>query len=130
MIIMTEYKYISGFEATILMQTVRKHLAYEYVPIMGKIFGTGARDSCVAQRSIYVVLRGNVETRSHINQVINVLRHLLFPPSTFASFVTQGTRFYRFFCFYHIYFPADYLNSFKVRTFLSAINHFQIKGKG
>jgi hypothetical protein len=39
---------------------------------MGKIFGGGARESCVAQLSIYVILRGNEETRSYINQVRNV----------------------------------------------------------
>jgi len=41
------------------MQTVRKHLAYEYVPIMEKAFKSGTRESCVAQLSIYVILRGN-----------------------------------------------------------------------
>jgi hypothetical protein len=60
------------------MQTVRKYLVYEYVPIIEKTFSIGARESCVAQRSIYVVLRGNEETRSCINQVRNVLRYLLF----------------------------------------------------
>ena len=54
------------------MQTVRKHLAYEYVPIMEKTFGNGARESCVSQLSIYVMLRGNEETRSYINKVRNV----------------------------------------------------------
>jgi hypothetical protein len=59
------------------MQKLRKYLVYEYVPIMEKTFGSGTRESCVAQRSIYVMLRGNEETRSNINQVRYVLRHLL-----------------------------------------------------
>ena len=62
----------SGFEATILMQSLRKYLVYEYVPIMEKTFRSGTRDSCVAQRSIYVILRGNEETRRFINQVRNL----------------------------------------------------------
>ena len=68
---------ISGFEATILMQTVRKYLAYEYVPIMEKTFRGDTRDSCVAQRSIYVILRGNEETKDYIKQVRNALRPML-----------------------------------------------------
>ena len=71
-------QFISGFEATILVQTVRKYLVYGYVPILEKTFRSGTRESCVAQRSIYVMLRGNEETRSYINRVSNVLRHLLF----------------------------------------------------
>jgi len=66
-----------GFEATLLMQTVRKYLVYEYVPIMEKTFRSGTSESCVAQRSIYVILRGNEETRRYIKQVRNVLRHLM-----------------------------------------------------
>jgi len=38
------------------MQKVRKYLVYEYVPIMEKTFISGTRESCVAQRSIYVIL--------------------------------------------------------------------------
>jgi len=60
------------------MQTVRKYLVYEYVPIMERTFRSVTRESCVAQRSVYVILRGNEETRSYINQVRNALRHLLF----------------------------------------------------
>jgi len=59
------------------MQTVRKYLVYEYVPIMEKTFRSGTSESCVAQRSIYVILRGNEETRRYIKQVRNVLRHLM-----------------------------------------------------
>jgi len=59
------------------MRSVRKYLVYEYVPVMEKIFRSGTRESCVAQRSIYVILRGNEETRRYINQVRNVLRHLM-----------------------------------------------------
>jgi hypothetical protein len=58
------------------MQTVRKYLLYEYVPIVEKTFRSGARESCVAQRSIYVILRGNEEMRNYMHQVRNVLRHL------------------------------------------------------
>jgi hypothetical protein len=54
------------------MHETRKHLAYEYVPIMGKIIGNGARETCVSQLSIYVLLRGNEETRSYIDKVRNV----------------------------------------------------------
>jgi len=59
------------------MQTVRKYLVYNYVPIMEKTFSSGTRESCVAQRSIFVILRGNEETRNYINQVRIVLKHLL-----------------------------------------------------
>ena len=59
------------------MQTVRKYLVYEYVPIMEKTFRSGTTESCVAQRSIYVILRGNEETRRYINQVRNALRYLM-----------------------------------------------------
>jgi len=51
------------------MQKVRKYLVYEYVPIMEKTFISGTRESCVAQRSIYVILRGNEETRRYIKKV-------------------------------------------------------------
>ena len=68
--------FILDFEATILMQTVRKYSVYEYVPVMVKTFRSDTRESCVAQRSIYVILRGNEETRRYINQVRNVLRRL------------------------------------------------------
>jgi len=45
-----KYNYrISGFEATMLMQTVRKYLVYEYVPIMERTFRSGTRVCCVAQ---------------------------------------------------------------------------------
>ena len=67
---------ITGFEAPILMQTVRKHLLYDYVPIMEKIFRSGTRESCVAQRSIYVMLRGSEKTRSCINRFRNALKLL------------------------------------------------------
>jgi hypothetical protein len=64
--------YISGFEAELLMHETRKHLAYEYVPITGRIIGIGARETCVSQLSIYVILRGNEETRGYVNKVRNV----------------------------------------------------------
>jgi len=53
------------------MKTVRKKLVYKYTPIMEKTFISGTRAICVAQRSIYVIPRGNEETRSYINQVRN-----------------------------------------------------------
>jgi hypothetical protein len=60
------------------MQTFRKFLLNEYIPIMEKTFRSNARASCVAQRSIYIILRGNEETRSYINLVSNVPRHFFF----------------------------------------------------
>jgi len=51
------------------MQRVRKYLVYEYVPIMEKTFRSGTRESCVVQRSIYVLLSGNEEIRRYLNQV-------------------------------------------------------------
>jgi len=59
------------------MQTVRKYLVYEYVPIVERTFRGDTRQSCVAQQSIYVILRGNEETRSYIKQVRNALRYLM-----------------------------------------------------
>jgi len=60
------------------MQTVRKYLVYEYVPVMEKTFRSGTRESCAAQRSVYVILRGNEETRRYINQVTSAPRYLPF----------------------------------------------------
>ena len=80
------------------MQTVRKYLVYEYVPIMEKTFRSGTRESCVAQQSIYIVLMGDEETRSYINQVRGALRNLLLccftcvgcnPMSTISNFVIR-----------------------------------------
>jgi hypothetical protein len=72
-----KYSYcISGFGAAVLMQQLRNYLILEYVPIMETTFRSGARESCVAQRSIYVMLTGKEETRSYINQVGNVQRRL------------------------------------------------------
>jgi len=59
------------------MQTVRKYLVYEYVSIVEKTFRSGTRETCVTQRSIYVILRGNEKTRSYTSQVRNVLRLLV-----------------------------------------------------
>jgi hypothetical protein len=70
-------KFVSGFETTLLMQTVRKYLVYEYVPIVEKTFRSDTGESCVAQRSIYVILRGNEGTRRYINQVRNALRYFM-----------------------------------------------------
>jgi hypothetical protein len=59
------------------MQKLRKYLLYEYVPVMENTFGSGTRESCVAKRSIYVILSGNEEAGSYTNQVRNVLTYLL-----------------------------------------------------
>jgi len=59
------------------MQTVRKYLMYEYVPVVEKTFRSGIRENCLAHRSVHVVLRGNEETRRYINQVRNALKHFL-----------------------------------------------------
>ena len=59
-----------------MIQAVRKYLVYEYVPIMEKTFRSGTGEICVAQQSIHVILRGNEERRSYINQVINALLHI------------------------------------------------------
>jgi hypothetical protein len=85
-----------GFEPTKLMQTVRKYLVYEYVPIMEKTFRSGTRESCVAQQSIYVVMRGNEETRSYISQVRNVLRHMIIDIMDEFTAI-QGTQFSKLF---------------------------------
>jgi hypothetical protein len=74
------------------MQTVRKYLLYEYVPIMEKKFGSGTRESCVVQRSIYVILSGNDETGSYINQVRYVLTYLL-SAKMYKSIVIGGRLF-------------------------------------
>ena len=58
------------------MQTVRKNLVYEYVPIMIKTYRNDTGEGCVGQRTINIILRGNEETRRYICQVSNVLRHL------------------------------------------------------
>jgi hypothetical protein len=83
---------MSGFETTILMQTIRKYLVYEYIPIMEKTFRSGTRDSCVAQQPIYVMLRGNEESGSYINQVRSAMRHL-FSDILYKSKVIQGKHF-------------------------------------
>ena len=58
------------------MQTVRRYFVNEYVPVMVKTFRSVTKENCDVQRSIYVMLRGNEETRRFINQVRNVLKHL------------------------------------------------------
>ena len=74
------------------MQTVRKYLVYEYVPIMGKTFRSDTKQNCVAQRPIYIILRGNEETRSYINQVRNVLRYLM-SAIIYECRLIKGTKF-------------------------------------
>ena len=82
------------------MQTVRKYLVYEYVPIMERTFRSDTRESCVAQRSIYVILRGNEETRRYINQVRSVLRHF-FSDILYKSKVIQS-KHCKLVCFFDI----------------------------
>jgi len=72
-----------------LMQTVRKYLVYEYVPIMERTFRSGTRQSCVPQRSIYVILRGNEDTKRYINQV----RSKLLSDRIYKSKVIQSKPF-------------------------------------
>ena len=67
---------MAGFEATILMQAVRKYLVYGYVPVMVNAISRDTNEICRAQRSIYIMLRGNEEARLFIDQVRNVLWHL------------------------------------------------------
>ena len=74
------------------MQTVRKYLVYEYVPIMEKTFRSGTRESCVAQRSMYVILSGNEATRRYINEVRNVLIHLI-SDIIYEYNLIKGTKF-------------------------------------
>jgi len=74
------------------MQTVRKYLVYEYVPIMERTFRSGTRDSCVAQQSIYIILRGSEETRDYINQVRNVLRYFM-SVIIYECNLIKGTKF-------------------------------------
>ena len=82
------------------MQTVRKYLVYEYVPIVEKTFRRGTGECCVAQRSIYVILRENEETRRCINQVRSVLIHLM-SNIIYEVTVTQGKHF-KLLCFFDI----------------------------
>jgi len=79
------------------MQTVRKYLVYEYVPIVGWTFRSDTRESCVAQRSIYVILRGNGETRCYINQVRNELKHFL--SDIIYEFMLIKGSIFRTYCF-------------------------------
>jgi len=71
-----------------LIQTVRKYLVYEYVPIVENTFRSGNRESCVAQRSIYVILRGNEETRNCIKQV----RSNMFSDRIYKCILIQNTK--------------------------------------
>jgi hypothetical protein len=66
-----------GFATTVLIKAVYKDVVYEYVPIIENTFRSGTTESCVAQRSIYVIMRGNEDTRRYINQVRIVLNHFL-----------------------------------------------------
>ena len=77
------------------MKTIRKYLVYEYVPIMEKTFRGGTRESCVAQRSIYVILSGNEETRSYINQVRNAMRHMM-SVVIYECNLINGTKFHAY----------------------------------
>ena len=59
------------------MQKFRKYLVFEYIPVMEKTYISGTRGNCVAQRLIYIMLIGSEETRRYVNEVRNVLMHLL-----------------------------------------------------
>jgi hypothetical protein len=80
------------------MQTVRKFLVYEYVPVIEKTFRSGTREGCVAQRSVYFILRGNEETRRYINQVRNALNHL-FSFRLYEFMLIKGSKFRNYFLF-------------------------------
>jgi len=79
------------------MQTVRKYLVYEYVPVVERTFRSDNRENCVAHRSIYVILRENEETRRYINQVRNALKHFL-SDTTYEFMLIEGSIF-RTYCF-------------------------------
>ena len=79
------------------MQTVRNYLVHEYVPVMVKTFRSDIRESCVAQRSINFMLRGNEEARHFINKVRNVLRRL--SDRIYERILILGTKFQIYFCF-------------------------------
>jgi hypothetical protein len=66
---------VSGFENKILIQELRKFLLHDYIPIMVTVFESDVRKRCITDRAIYVMLRGNEETRTYINQVRNLLRN-------------------------------------------------------
>jgi len=55
---------------------------------MEKTFRSGTRESCDAQRPLYVMLRGNEETRRYIKQVRSVPRHLFSNILYFKLFVS------------------------------------------
>jgi hypothetical protein len=97
----------------ILMQKVRKYLVYEYVPIIEKTFRSGIRENCVAQRSIYVILRGNEETRSYINQV---RRKLL---SEYMSVYKYKTRNFKFLVSFYI------LGDHPQKQFVSQVENYR-----
>lgn len=72
------------------MATIRKYLLYKYAPVMKKIYLRGTRESCVSQRSMFVIPRVNEETRRYINQVRSVATHLSFCPHI-ATVKIHGT---------------------------------------
>ena len=81
-----------------MIQTVRKYLVYGYIPVMVKTFRSDTRESCVAKRSIYVILRGNEETRRYINQVRTALKTVLSDRIYECNFII-GTQFHTFILF-------------------------------
>ena len=101
------------------MQTVRKYLVYGYVPVMVKTYRNDTRESCVGQRSVYIILGGNEETKRIVNQVRNVLRHLL--DRIFECTLIRGIKF-------EIYLPVLYslMNFLKERNVgLSTLRELQ-----
>ena len=83
------------------MQTVRKYFVNEYFPIIEMTFRSGTTESCVAQRSIFVILSGNEETRRYINLVRTVLRHL-FSDILYKSRVIKSKHF-KLICLFDIF---------------------------
>jgi hypothetical protein len=80
------------------MKAVRKYLVYEYVPIVEKTFRSDTRESCVAQQSIYIILTGNEETRTYINQVRSAIMHLL-SDVIYECNLIKDTKFHTYFLF-------------------------------
>ena len=81
------------------MQAIRKYSVNGYVPVMVKTFSSDTSESCVAQRSIYIILRGNEETRRFISQVRYVLRCL--SERIYECILIHGSKF-------QIYLPVLY----------------------
>lgn len=82
------------------MQKFRKYLVFEYIPVMEKTYISGTRGNCVAQRLIYIMLTGSEETRRYVNEVRNVLMHLL-SDIIYEFTIIQSKQFQDSFSFWH-----------------------------